>query len=521
MIFNSFTYLIFLGVALGAYWTLPGDLKTGRWGGRFSINPRMLMLFLMSLVFYGFWRWDYIPVMLVSVVVDYVAALKIHGFQTSRVRRKEKVARNAALAKRWMLGALAVNLGLLAYFKYTYFVLENVRFLTGDLSPSWEILLPLGISFYTFQSISYTVDVYRGFIKPEKNFVTFATYVTFFPQLIAGPILRAAEVIPQLKNRPKFQLEDLNNGVLLILSGLFLKVVLADHISPHVDEGFLTDTGTLSALDSWVLGTLFGFQIYFDFAAYSMIAIGSARLMGLYFPKNFDFPYLATSPKEFWKRWHISLSSWVRDYVYLPLCGVTPRDESKGGLNPDEKKAASSGVLGKMWPLVGTWAIMGLWHGSAWTFVVWGLWHAALILIHRWVVSVWKQTGPLTRIMGWLFTFMGVVAGWIWFRATSLEQGWEMTALLLDPDAYLNWDKLEGGYLWAAIPININPLSYLLAGTLLAAHLIVFAVYKGLWPRMGARTFLRLPALFVYTMVVSALVFIYLQPIRQFIYFQF
>ena len=185
----------------------------------------------------------------------------------------------------------------------------------------YNIILPLGISFYTFQTISYTVDVYRGFIKAEKEFVLFATYVTFFPQLVAGPILRAKEVIPQLDKKPLFKLDDLKSGLRKITFGLFLKVVLADNIAPLVDVGFSSDPNLLSAIDVWTLAFLFGFQIYFDFAAYSFIAIGCARVMGMTFPENFNFPYSSISPKEFWKRWHISLSSWIRDYLYLPLAG--------------------------------------------------------------------------------------------------------------------------------------------------------------------------------------------------------
>jgi len=287
------------------------------------------MIFLASLTFYGFWRVEFLPVMLASTIVDYGAARAIHATDDERRRRI-------------YLGlSLCVNLGLLFYFKYLIFFASNgtglLRSIGFDVAdPEWNIILPLGISFYTFQTISYTVDVYRRIIAPQRDFVLYACFVTFFPQLVAGPILRAREVIDQLSVRPRFSLTDFTVGIRRILSGLFLKVVLADNIASLVDAGFRQPIDGLGALDVWTLAFLFGFQIYFDFSAYSHIALGSARLMGIPFPENFNFPYLATSPREFWKRWHISLSSWIRDYLYLPLMGEAVRDDSRGGLAADE-----------------------------------------------------------------------------------------------------------------------------------------------------------------------------------------
>ena len=217
-----------------------------------------------------------------------------------------------------------------------------------------KIILPLGISFYTFQTISYTVDVYRKVIKPEKDFIVYACYVTFFPQLVAGPILRAREVISQFKKTNNFNWDYISDGFRRVLYGLFLKVVLADNIAPLVNSGFDLSLETLSAIDVWTLAFLFGLQIYFDFSGYSHIALGSAKMIGISFPENFNFPYLANSPKDFWQRWHISLSSWVRDYIYLPLLGVKYQVSSKGGLanatlNKNDQKT-----------LFITWGLMGL-----------------------------------------------------------------------------------------------------------------------------------------------------------------
>ena len=281
-------------------------------------------------------------------------------------------------------------MGLLFYFKYLAFFAQGaneIAELAGlDFSlPPLSIILPLGISFYTFQTISYTIDVYRGFIKPERNFILYSSFVVYFPQLVAGPILRAAELVDQLSRRPPFDPEDLVIGLRRIAYGLFLKVALADNIGPLVDAGFAEPAATLRALDVWTLSFLFGFQIYFDFSAYSHIALGSARLMGIHFPENFNFPYLASSPRDFWQRWHISLSSWIRDYLYLPLMGAQVHDRSTGGLPTVE--SGRSGFT-RTRALFLTWGIMGLWHGANWTFVIWGLYHATLVYFrapHRWI----------------------------------------------------------------------------------------------------------------------------------------
>ena len=348
MIFNSVTFLIFLPVVVILYWLLPR-------------RARLMMIFSSSLFFYGCWRFEYIPIMLMSVFIDYFAS-----------RRLEVVDKPAA--RRLILAlSLSANLGLLAYFKYTMFAVENLNSLAGLIGSDTRfsvhaILLPLGISFYTFQSISYTIDVYRRNLDAQRDFLLFANYVVFFPQLIAGPILRASEVMWQLDNRPNFKLENLEAGTRAILAGLFLKVVLADNIAPLVDMGYAHSPEMLGAIDVWTLAFLFGFQIYFDFAAYSQVAIGSARLMGIHFPENFNFPYLACSPKDFWRRWHISLSSWVRDYLYLPLCSVPVDSTSTGGLSrgdSDQKPCIRSPQNDRTLRLLGidgfvAWACLGL-----------------------------------------------------------------------------------------------------------------------------------------------------------------
>ena len=499
MIFNSFTYLIFLALVVTLYWVLPK-------------RPRTWMLFITSLSFYGFWRWKFIPLILTSTIIDYLAAIAIEKNEDEKVRRN------------FLLISLISNLGLLGYFKYSYFFVDNVSFIfnkfgTQSFSISWNIILPIGISFYTFQTISYTVDVFRRKIPAIFNFPIYATYVTFFPQLVAGPILRANEVIWQLKKRPPFSIANISNGLWLLLNGLFLKTVLADGIAPLVDSGFSSNINTLSALDIWVLAFLFGFQIYFDFAGYSMIAIGSARLMGITFPDNFNFPYIANSPRNFWKRWHISLSSWVRDYLYLPLCGISPKDNSQGGIEPIENYISNSR---KTAALFGTWAIMGLWHGANWTFIIWGVWHSLLIYSQRQIQKIFKiYNKSISKIFGWLITIPLIMIGWIPFRAESVSDTFQMLKIVLDWKNYILIDELSNPYIWAILPININPLSYITTALLVLSMPIVYIGWRYFLPLIKSNPRISFPAIFTYGSILIALVFIYLKPVQQFIYFAF
>ena len=304
MIFNSVTFLLFFVAVTLLYWALPS-------------KPRYWLLFISSLVFYAFWRWEYLSVLLLSAVTDYFVARAISDTPIEHKKRRKQL----------LAVSLTVNLGLLFYFKYLLFFTSNFNALFEQLGtltrlPYWDIILPFGISFYTFETISYTMDVYRGHIKAEKKFITYGLFVAFFPKLVAGPIQRAAELVEQLKQRPNFQIHFVVEGVKRMIYGLFLKVIFADNISPLVDEGFAMNPDSLAGLDVITLSFLFGFQIYFDFAAYSHIALGAAKVLGISIPENFNFPYIATSMKDFWKRWHISLSSWIRDYLYLPLTGT-------------------------------------------------------------------------------------------------------------------------------------------------------------------------------------------------------
>lgn len=487
MIFNSATYLLFLAVAVCLFWLLP-------------TRQRLWMIFTASLTFYGFWRPEFLAVLLFSATTDYFVARRIEATEFL-VRRRL-----------WLAVSLTANIGLLFYFKYLLFVVDNatavMRIFGAEVqSPVLNIVLPLGISFYTFQTISYTVDVYRKFIPAERDFILYGCFVTFFPQLVAGPILRARELLHQLSAKPCFRLDTFVSGLRRILFGLFLKVVLADNISPLVDDGFSQPISGMSALDVITLAFLFGFQIYFDFSAYSHIAIGSARLMGIQFPENFNFPYMASSPREFWRRWHISLSSWIRDYLYLPLLGAKVQDRSIGGLAVATQDQCK-GMRHPMLVLFLTWAIMGFWHGANWTFVVWGLYHAALISAYR-GLSVQFDKLPIyvRKWGGWAITLPLAMLGWIPFRAQTVGDTFDMFAKLVSPHEYLYLGMRENTYLVAAIVFV----------SMLSAYLFHERVHQWFEVRPLRRSIGETALMGV----VVASVFVFLRPISQFIYFQF
>lgn len=470
------------------YWVLPQKMK-------------MVMLLVASCVFYGFWRWEYLAVMFVSALTDYFTAIAID--QTPQENRRRR--------KGLLIITLVVNLGLLAYFKYLYFFTDSTNQLFSLLGfetqlPLFKILLPFGISFYTFETISYTIDVYRGLIKPERSFLNYGLFVTFFPKLVAGPIQRASELLPQLKTRPSFQLEYVAEGCKRILYGLFLKVVIADNISPLVDEGFNLNPSSLSAIDVWALAFLFGYQIYFDFSAYSHIAVGAAKLLGITIPENFNYPYLASSFKDFWKRWHISLSSWIRDYLYLPLSKVkVVKTTGTGGIGEGlEATSKTSKTRG----LFLTWAIMGLWHGANWTFVFWGLYHATVIFFERKLSPLRDRFPLLSRpLVGWAITLPLAMLSWIPFRANNLADTFVMLGKIVNPRNYLFYTMRENIYIIAALVLLIILLTYFIN------HYVTKTVEK-----IPVLSFAISTAKFV---VILILVFTFLRPISQFIYFQF
>lgn len=391
MTFNSFEFGMFLIVVLVLYQRVPLRWQNG-------------LLVAASYFFYGWWDYRFLGLLALSTVVDFSVGRAMGRAQEERTRR-------ALLAV-----SLVTNLGILATFKYAGFFVDSFQRLLGGLgldvaSPILHVVLPVGISFYTFQTLSYTFDVFRRRMDPERSFVTFAAYVAYFPQLVAGPIERARRLLPQLNRpRPPITLSALRAGGVLILSGLFKKVVLADGIAPLVNERFSDPSahGPLSLL----LGLYaFSIQVYGDFSGYSSIARGVSRLFGIELMRNFEQPFLSRSITQFWRTWHISLSTWLHDYLYVPLGG-----NQRGRLLTYRN-------------LMLTMLLGGLWHGAGWTYVVFGALHGAYLSIDR-LMGVREPRGkpepPRARdIPAIVGTFHLVSAGWILFRADSISVSWE------------------------------------------------------------------------------------------------
>ncbi|MCY1061519.1 MBOAT family protein [Nannocystis sp. SCPEA4] len=401
MAFNSLEYALLLAATAILFFGL-------------GYRGRLLVLVAASVVFYGAFSVPLLGLIFLSALVDFTAALKIARTEDAPTRR------------RWLLFSLATNLGLLGYFKYANFFLDSAGTLLGrdfaDLR--LDIVLPAGISFYTFQTMSYTIDVYRRQIQPTASLLRFFLFVSFFPQLIAGPIERAGHLLVQFDHAAtrRFRVDNLVSGLQMIGWGMFKKVVIADHCAAISDRVFSAP----HAYDGWsalIAAYAFTLQIYCDFSAYSEIARGSARIFGVDLMVNFDRPYLSRNISEFWRRWHISLSEWFRDYVYIPL----------GGNRGSRGRALANLTI--------TMLLSGLWHGAAWAFVVWGLYHGLLLLVHSLARPHLARLAALPRfgrVMGplaWFCTLHLVIAGWVLFRAHTLADAGRMFAAIGDLDA--------------------------------------------------------------------------------------
>jgi D-alanyl-lipoteichoic acid acyltransferase DltB (MBOAT superfamily) len=398
MLFNSLIFLLF---GFLFFSLLP-------WINKQKNNIRWLFLTIASFIFYGWWDWRFLFLILGSGLIDYFAGLLI--INTKRYRTL------------YLIISLLGNLGSLAAFKYSRFLAENISSLLNNIGfqvdltqniPEFMYILPVGISFYTFQSMSYTIDIYRGRLQPTKNILHFFSYLALFPQLVAGPIVRARDLLPQLTRVRAVSQQENWNGFYLILVGFFKKVVLADNIAPLVNFAF-NDVGTnQSMLYWWVVMIGFSFQIYFDFSGYSDIARGLAKWMGLHFRVNFNHPYISRSLKEFWTRWHISLSTWFRDYVYIPL-GGSKKGKLRSHIN--------------MWI---TMVVSGFWHGAAWNFIIWGALHAFYTSLER----ITKHQKHLSKIkfgneVSWILVMIQVIIAWVFFRAQTFGDAISVVAYL-------------------------------------------------------------------------------------------
>jgi len=390
MLFNSLEFLLFLPTVFVLYWFVFKN----------QLRAQNILLLVASYVFYGWWDWRFLSLIIASTFLDYFVALALQKNDSS-------------LKRKYLLGlSLLGNLGMLGFFKYYNFFVESWVEAWANLGITMEvstlkIILPVGISFYTFQTLSYTIDVYRKEMQPTKNFIDFAAFVTFFPQLVAGPIERASHLLPQFYKKRIFNYDQAVSGIHLILWGLFKKVVIADSCAIYVNEIF----GNYDKLDSLTLllgSVYFAFQIYGDFSGYSDMAIGFARLFGFNLMLNFNYPYFSRDIAEFWRRWHISLSTWFRDYIYIPLGG------SQVGL---WFQVRNTFII---------FLVSGFWHGANWTFLVWGFLNA-LLFLPLLLLKV-NRSHLITKSYGWVdfakisFTFFMVCIGWVFFRADSISE---------------------------------------------------------------------------------------------------
>ena len=395
MLFNSIEFLLFLLIVFLLYWFVFNK----------NLKGQNLLILVSSYVFYGWWDYRFLSLIFLSTIVDYIIGLNIPKQDSER---KQKLL---------LWCSVLFNLGVLGFFKYYNFFVDSWIDLFSSFGYEtmsvWtlNIILPVGISFYTFQTMSYTIDIYRKKLEPTKDFISFASFVSFFPQLVAGPIERATNLLPQILNKREFKYEQGVQGLRLILWGMFKKVVIADSLAPLVDDIF-TNYNDYGGGTLWLGAIYFAFQIYCDFSGYSDIAIGTSKLFGFELMSNFKFPYFSRNIGEFWRRWHISLSTWFRDYLYIPL----------GGSQEGKLKSIRNVFI--------IFLVSGFWHGANWTFIVWGLFHSLLFLPtfifntnRKYTNSIIAENTLLPtpkEFVQVITTFLLVTVGWVFFRSERL-----------------------------------------------------------------------------------------------------
>lgn len=478
MLFNSIDFAVFLPIVFGLYWLL--NTK--------GIKHQNILLLIASYIFYGWWDYRFLVLIAFSTVVDYSVGLQLKNVD-------KKFHRKALL-----LTSIVVNIGLLGFFKYYNFFVDNFitafSFFGNEIKAnSLDIILPVGISFYTFQTLSYTIDVYRNKLEPTKNLISFATFVSFFPQLVAGPIERATNLLPQFFNRRVFKYNIAVDGLRQILWGLFKKIVIADNCAIYANTIF--DNYTDYSGSTLLLGALFfTFQIYGDFSGYSDIAIGTARLFGFNLKQNFAFPYFSRDIAEFWRRWHISLSTWFRDYVYIPL----------GGSRGSKLKVIRNVFI--------IFIVSGFWHGANWTFIIWGFLNACYFLplmllkknrTHTNVIAENTLLPSLKEIVSMLITFSLTVLAWIFFRAESVEHAINYFSVIFSA-SIIGYPEIRPTFLFVFILVFL--------AVEWAGRRGKYAIEK-LW-----LTYPKFIRLFIYY-VIAMSIFLFGGRAQEFIYFQF
>lgn len=410
MVFSSLTFLYyFLPIVLVVYVLLPNRISVPLKKDKALIIPaRNLLILLTGFFFYAWGEPFYVVIMLLSTLIDYTAGRFMHKYDS-----------NQRIRTVCLIVSVCMNIGLLAVFKYSDFIFDTVNSIFGSditnpviIVNKWindniydfglsekRVALPIGISFYTFQSMSYTIDLYMRNIKVQKSFVGFTSYVTLFPQIVAGPIVRYEDVAAEIEERT-VNINKISEGIGIFVKGLAKKVLLANNIGIIWTQIKAMDYATMSAATAWIGILAFTFQIYFDFSGYSDMAVGLGKMLGFNFPKNFDHPYLSKSISEFWRRWHITLGTWFREYVYIPLGG------NRKGLPKTLRN------------LIIVWGLTGLWHGASWNFVLWGLYFGVLIIIER--LGWGKILEKLPKAVSMIYTFLLVVFGWVLFDTETL-----------------------------------------------------------------------------------------------------
>lgn len=468
MIFNSLVFLIFFPVVFFIYWSIPA---------RF-VRIQNILLLLASYFFYGWWDWRFLSLIAFSTIVDYFLGIAIH-------EQKEQKKR-----KLFLVLSLCTNLGLLGFFKYFNFFIDSWVSAWNAIGydmpyGTLNIILPVGISFYTFQTMSYSIDIYRKELTPTRNFVAFATFVSLFPQLVAGPIERASNLIPQILVKRGWNYERFKDGIFQIAVGFFRKVVVADSIGVIID-GIYNNPEIHNASSILMAIVLYSFQIYFDFSGYSDIAIGTAKLLGFDFKRNFNLPYFSSSITEFWRRWHISLSSWLRDYLYIPLGG------NRNGVFKQYRNLFITMLLG------------GLWHGSSWNFVIWGGIHGLLLGFEK----KFRLVASRYKLFQNLFVFISVSLIWIFFRSLSFD------------DSMLIFKKLVTADYSMPYYGSTNRIAGLAYGLFLALSMDLYLFVKNVsLETLGSRISNVTYVLLLNFIIINTILFF--SSASNFIYFQF
>ncbi|MFC1733388.1 MBOAT family O-acyltransferase [candidate division KSB1 bacterium] len=491
MLFNSIDFAIFLPIVFIFYWFI-----TSR-----NLKLQNILILVADYIFYAWWDWRFLSLVITSSLIAFIFG-KLSG-QTDQ-KSKQKI---------YLIISILTNIGILVFFKYYNFFVASfvdafkifgVSFNPGTL----KIILPIGISFYTFQALSYTIDVYYKKIKPTNDIISFFAYISFFPQLVAGPIERAINLLPQFQKARKFDLLAAKDGLRQILWGLFKKIVIADYCAVLVNEIFHNYSNLNSS--TLILGAvLFAIQIYGDFSGYSDIAIGTARLFGFNLMRNFTFPYFAKNIADFWRKWHISLTTWFRDYLFLPVAYATSRK-----IKSEKVLKVKADIWIYLVALFVTWFVTGLWHGANWTFIIWGLLHGLLLFLYKITGKVRKRMFKALKInykssiiifFEFCFTMIFVNITWIFFRATSINEAFSYlhqiftTSILVFPEVYFR-------------PV-------------LAYSVVLFIVEYVQRNKEHALDFtnIRMPRILRWTIYVVIILFIFTYggSQQQFIYFQF